>query len=65
MELLVLGALVLLLLIYLAGKKGKAEAKNEYNEEILDDIRQAKEIRDSLSNKSVRSKLRDILNKRS
>lgn len=63
MELLVLGALALLLLVYLASKKGKAEAKNDYNEEILDDIRQAKEVRDSLDNKSVRNKLRDFLDK--
>lgn len=62
MEIAGLGALALLLLVWIAVQKGKSDAKKENTEETLDAIKKAKEIRDGVNSKPVRRKLRDFLN---
>lgn len=64
MELLLIAGGLVVLLMWVSSKKGKSVARADQAEEILDDIRQAKEIRDSLNDRSVRDKLRAFLDKR-
>lgn len=62
MELFFIGALALLLLLFISKKSGKTEKELEQNEELLDEIKESKAIRDSVNNKSVRGRLRKFLN---
>lgn len=62
MELFFIGALALLLLLFISKQSGKKEKELEQNEELLDEIKESKAIRDSVNNKSVRDRLRKFLN---
>lgn len=64
MEVFGLGALGLLLLIWVAMGKGETKAEKKALESTVERAKDAKEVRDSVSNPTTRRKLRDILNKR-
>lgn len=58
----IIGGLVLLL-IWLASHRGSVKKAKEQLEDILNDVQRSKDVRNSMRNKSVRSKLRDFFDK--